>query len=278
MKLGLEDIVSLLVDNVNALGLENASIALEGHKDAYAFRIKAQKASIASGSLEGVCVDDLNLKVSDIKLGLAPKQMLKQAQIRIDRLVVKANADLINSLLTSPTVLAELKRNAPVEIRGLRLVFDDEMVTIRGEVRKLISFPFSIELRFSPTADNGLKIVFENFWAADMLPLPGKIRRLIMSFAQQKLGSIESLRGVVSITDDYITINPWSKIPLNLDAKFTRFGVKGKHFVLEIGPNAEYTKLATPQAVEPVASQTVAPQVEPSEDGAEEIMPLPSYW
>lgn len=274
MKLGLEDIISLLVDNVNALGVKDVSIALEGHKDAYAFRIKAHNASIASGSLEGVRVDDLDIKVSDIKLGLTPKQMLEQAQIRVDRLVVQANADLINSLLTSPTVLAELKRNAPVEIRGLRLVFDDEIVTIRGEVRKIISFPFSIELRFSPTADNGLKIVFENFWAADMLPLPGKIRRLIMSFAQQKLGGIESLRGVVSITDDYITINPWSKIPLNLDAKFTRFGVKGKHFVLELGPNAEYNKLATPQ----VAKQPVAPQVEPTQDGAEEIMPLPSYW
>lgn len=274
MKLGLEDIISLLVDNVNALGVKDVSIALEGHKDAYAFRIKAHNASIASGSLEGVRVDDLDIKVSDIKLGLTPKQMLEQAQIRVDRLVVQANADLINSLLTSPTVLAELKRNAPVEIRGLRLVFDDEMVTIRGEVRKIISFPFSIELHFSPTADNGLKIVFENFWAADMLPLPGKIRRLIMSFAQQKLGGIESLRGVVSITDDYITINPWSKIPLNLDAKFTRFGVKGKHFVLELGPNAEYNKPATPQ----VAKHPVAPQVEPTQDGAEEIMPLPSYW
>lgn len=274
MKLGLEDIISLLVDNVNALGVKDVSIALEGHKDAYAFRIKAHNASIASGSLEGVRVGDLDIKVSDIKLGLTPKQMLEQAQIRVDRLVVQANADLINSLLTSPTVLAELKRNAPVEIRGLRLVFDDEIVTIRGEVRKIISFPFSIELRFSPTADNGLKIVFENFWAADMLPLPGKIRRLIMSFAQQKLGGIESLRGVVSITDDYITINPWSKIPLNLDAKFTRFGVKGKHFVLELGPNAEYNKPATPQ----VAKQPVAPQVEPTQDGAEEIMPLPSYW
>lgn len=274
MKLGLEDIISLLVDNVNALGVKDVSIALEGHKDAYAFRIKAHNASIASGSLEGVRVDDLDIKVSDIKLGLTPKQMLEQAQIRVDRLVVQANADLINSLLTSPTVLAELKRNAPVEIRGLRLVFDDEMVTIRGEVRKIISFPFSIELHFSPTADNGLKIVFENFWAADMLPLPGKIRRLIMSFAQQKLGGIESLRGVVSITDDYITINPWSKMPLNLDAKFTRFGVKGKHFVLELGPNAEYNKPATPQ----VAKQPVAPQVEPTQDGAEEIMPLPSYW
>ena len=275
MKLGLEDIVSLLVDNVNALGVKDVSIALEGHKDAYAFRIKAHKASIASGSLEGVRVDDLNLKVSDIKLGLAPKQMLQQAQIRIDRLAVCANADLINSFLTSPTVLAELKRNAPVEIRGLRLVFDEEMVTIRGEVRKIISFPFSIELRFSPTVDNGLKIVFENLWAADMLPLPGKIRRMIMSFAQQKLGSIESLRGVVSITDDYIVINPWSKIPLNLDAKFTRFGVEGKYFVLEIGPNAEYAKPAVPEVVvkEPAPSQ-----VEPDQDEPEEIMPLPSYW
>ncbi len=273
MKLGLEDIASLLVDNINALGVKDASIALEGRKDAYAFRVKAHDASIASGSLEGVRVDDLNLRVSEIKLGLTPKQMLKQAQVRVDRLVVRMNADLINSLLTSPTVLSELKRNAPVEIRGLRLVFDDEMVTIRGEVRKFISIPFSVELRFSPTADNGLKIVFENFWAADMLPLPGKIRRLIMSFAQQKLGSIESLRGVVNITDDYVTINPWSKIPLNLDAKFTRFGVEGKYFVLEVGPNAEYVKAAEQKSVQSAASQVR----QPVQEEVEYIPFIPPY-
>lgn len=269
MKLGLEDVVSLLVNNVNALGVKNASIALEGKKDAYAFRIKAQGASIASGTLEGVLVDELNVRVSGIKLGLSSEQMLKQAQVDIERLVVRMNADLINSFLTSPTFLAELKRNAPVEVRGLRLVFDDEMVTIRGEVRKVITFPFSIELRFSPTPDNGLKIVFENFWAADMLPLPSMVRRLIMSFAQQKLGSIESLRNVVKITDDYVTINPWSKIPLNLNARFTRFGVEGKYFVLEIGPNTDYAKPSAPQDVKPVATS-----VEPVEETKEAIQ----FW
>ena len=275
MKLGLEDIVSLLVNNVNALGVKDASIALEGKKDAYAFRIKAHNASIASGTLEGVRIDELNLRVSGIKLGLTSEQMLKQAQIDVECLIVRMNADLINSFLTSPTFLAELKRNAPVEVRGLRLVFDDEMVAIKGEVRKILNFPFSIELRFSPTPDNGLKIVFENFWAADMLPLPSMVRRLIMSFAQQKLGSVESLRGVVKITDDYVTINPWSKIPLNLNARFTRFGVEGKYFKLEIGPNSDYVKSSAPQAEKPAVAP-VQP-IEP-EETEEAINPYPSLW
>lgn len=275
MKLSLEDVVSLLVDNVNALGVKDTSISLEEDEDGYAFRVKAQDVSIASETLEGICVDELNLRVSDIKLGLSPKQMVGQAQIRVDRLIVRMNADLINSLLASPTVLAELQRNAPVEVRALRLVFDDEMVTIRGEIRKFITIPFSIELRFSPTDDNGLKVVFENFWAADMLPLPGKLRRSIMSLVQQKLGNIESLRGVVNITDDYLTVNPWSKIPLNLSAKFTRFGVEGRYFVLEVGPNPQATELAAPPEEAPLSNS-----VEPSqaESEVEAIMPFPSYW
>ncbi|MGM9991450.1 MAG: hypothetical protein ACI376_01190 [Candidatus Bruticola sp.] len=275
MKLGLQEIVSLFVNNVNAFGLGGASVSLEEQAGSYAFRIKARNASIASGTLEGVRVDDLALKVSNIKLGLTSEEMLKAIKLDIESLVVRMNADLINSFLSSPAFLAELKRNAPVEVRGLRLVFDDEMVTIRGEVRKILNFPFSIELRFSPTPDNSLKIVFKNFWAADMLPLPAMVRRLIMSFAQQKLGSIEGLRGVVKITDDYVVINPWPKVPINVNARFTGFGVEGHYFILELGPDTKPTQEVSAVVVKPQVKQIPAA---PVAEKAESLPPFPPVW
>ncbi|MGM9998360.1 MAG: hypothetical protein ACI38Q_03040 [Candidatus Bruticola sp.] len=277
MKLGLQEIVSLFVNNVNAFGLGGASVSLEEQAGSYAFRIKARNASIASGTLEGVRIDDLALQVSNIKLGLTSEEMLKAVKINVERLAVRMNADLINSFLSSPAFLAELKRNAPVEIRGLRLVFDDEMVTIRGEVRKILTFPFSIELRFSPTADNSLKIVFENFWAADMLPLPSMVRRLIMSFAQQKLGSLEGLRGVLKITDDYIVINPWPKVPLNVNARFTGFGVEGHYFILELGPDTRSSAKEVKKVVDkPEIRKISAPPAPQSTEAS--LPPFPPTW
>lgn len=279
MKLTLADIVSLVVKHVNALGLGGASIALKEDTDGFVVGVTAKDASIASGVLEGLRMDDLSLNISRLKLGADNSELLANALFTVNRLIVRLNADLINSFLTSKHFLDELARNAPVEVRGLRLIFAGKKVTIKGEVRKIISFPFAIDLHFQPTPDNALKIVFENFWAADAVPLPAMVRRLIMSFAEQKLGSIESLKGVVNITDDYVVINPWPKVPLSVNAKFTRFGVESHYFVLELGADPDYADKSKPAKVEKDAAPVKAASASSSSlPSGPSILPLPSAW
>ena len=190
--------------------------------------------------------------------------------------MIRISADLINSFLSSPAFNAELKRNAPVEINGLRLVFAGGKVSIRGEVKKLISCPFSIDIGFK-AVNNCIKIVFENFWTADIMPLPMMFRKLIMSFAQQKISRIESLQGLVEITDDYAIINPWPKIPIpNLNAQFSHFGVDGKYFVVTLG-SSEETKIAQDEDKKELEAEIIPP--DPLEvyrdDEGKFILPLP---
>ena len=263
MKLSLEQIVSLVVNNINSLGLGASTLNLSGDlQKGINLDLQLREMKIASGQLEGVQVDDLHLQVEGLPVGGTLAQIQEQAEICVRRLLVRVNADLINSFLESEAVQAELRRNAPVEVRGLRLVFAGEKVTIRGEVRKLITFPFAIELSFQPTPENGLKIVFANFWAADMVPLPSMARRLIMSFVKQKLSSAKGLEGVIEITDDYLVVNPWSKVPLRVNARFKRFGVEENYFILELGPNAQYQNPA-PQPVAPPPAPAPKPTPPP---------------
>lgn len=286
MKLGLEQIVSLVVSKINAVGLEKVSIALENNLDGYAVRVHSENGRIASNVLEGVSVDEASVSVSKIKLGLAPQEMLNNAEIKVDRVAVRVSADLLNSFLASPAFKEELRRNAPVEINGLRFVFANGRVSIRGEVKKLITIPFTVDLDFK-AVENGVKVIFADFLAADMMPLPAMIRRLIMSVAKQKISSMASLKGIAEITDDYVIINPWPKIPIkNLNAAFSKFGVQGTHFVVELGPNESYKK--EPAEAKPEASAAkeekapehapVKEEVKPDKnEKGEMLMPLPPF-
>lgn len=276
MKLGLEDIVSLIVSNINAFGVEKISAALESKPEGYGIKFHSENGRIASNVLEGVAIDELSFSVSGVKLGLSPAQLMEQAAIKVDRIAIRMSADLLNSFLSSPTVKEELRRNAPVEINGLRFVFVNEKVTIRGEVRKFVTVPFTVELDFKAT-EEGFKVVFANFWAADMVPLPQMIRNLIMSFAKQKLSSIKELEGIAEITDDYVVINPWPKVPLkNLSAKFSSFGVKNSYFVVELGPDNKEKPAPEKQAAAEIAAEpeVKAAPVEKNRDGSM-VMPLP---
>lgn len=276
MGLNLDQIISLVVDNVNAFSLEKILISLEESKSGFSVKLSSKDGRITSKAFEGVAIDECSFKISNLKRGLSSADFLSQVGIRVERLVVRISADLINSFLSSPAFNAELKRNAPVEINGLRLVFAGGKVSIRGEIKKIITCPFSIDIGFR-AVNNCIKIVFENFWTADIMPLPMMFRKLIMSFAQQEINKMKSLRGVVEITDDYAIINPWSKVPIpNLNAQFSHFGVDGKYFVVTLGSAEEIEPQKVEEKKELKAEIVPPDSIEVyKDDKGEFILPLP---
>lgn len=285
MSLDLNQIVSLIVKNVNSFGIKTGSVSLaeeESSKDGagtYAVTLKSDDVRIASGILEGVLVDDAAITIQNVKVGGDTKAMAAALRPRIDHLLVKVSDDLINSFLTSQGFLDELQRSAPAEVRGLRMLFADGKVSIRGEVRKFITVPFTIDLRFQ-AVENCLRVVFANFTTVGGVSLPDAIRRLIMSFAEKKLKSIKSLEGLVSIADDYVVINPWPKVPMDVNAKFMRFGVEGRYFILEMGPDENYrpaSEKAEAPAPVPEAPKA-APKLSPEEEMMSKVLPVPPVW
>ena len=218
---------------VNSLGIDGVSVSFDCQAGLVRLRLEFQDIALTSGRLDGIALSAGLLYVEGLDLSLPKAEMLQKAVFRVEHLVLRVAAGLLNRGLECDKAQEAIK-NLPVEIRNLGFSMAGERVTIRGEVRKGLVFPFAVDLK--PEAKNNkLRVIFENFWAAEMVPMPGFLRRLLMSVVNQKIGGKESLKGVVSIDEDFITINPWPKIPVKLNSEIRRFGVEGHFLVLELG-------------------------------------------
>ena len=232
----LRELLPVALNLVNTVGVDKASVSLASGPAGVQVRIEFRDVSLRSGRFEGVDVAEGLIVVEGLDPAAPPRAMVEAATIRVERLLIRVSASLVNRLLDSDFFKAELRRRVPVEVRNLALAFAGERVTFRGEVKKGLSFSFAVDL-FLEAVNNRLKVIFENFWAAEMVPLPGFARKLVMSAARALLEGRKEIQGLVHITDDYAVINPWPKVPLRVEGEFTRFGVEGHYLVVEMGPS-----------------------------------------
>ena len=218
---------------LNSLGIDGVSIGFDCQAGLVRLRVEFQDIALTKGQLDGIALSAGLLYIEGLDLSLPKAEMLKKAEFRVESLVLRVSAGMLNRALECDKVQETIK-NLPVDIRDLRFSVSGNLLLISGEVRKGFGFPFSVELK--PEAKNNkLRVVFANFWAAGMLPMPDFLRRMLMSVVNQKIGGKESLKGVVSIDDDVITVNPWPKIPVKLNSEIRRFGMEGHSLVLELG-------------------------------------------
>lgn len=278
----VRQLIPLALQLVNTVGVENASVSLASGPGGLRVRIEFRDVSLRSGRFEGVDVDEGVILVEGLDPSAEPRAMVEGATIKVERLLVRVSASLVNRLLQSEFFQAELRRNLPAEMRNLELSFAGERMTFRGEVRKGLTFPFAVDL-FLQAVNNRLKVVFENFWAAEMVPLPGFVRKLLLSIARSKIEGRRELQGLVTITDDYVLVNPWPKVPLHVEAEFTRFGVEGHYLVIEMGPSAARRASPVPAVASPtplpaprVATPSPAPTPAPAPSPAPVPVPAPA--
>ncbi len=256
-------LIPLALRMVNSLGVENASVSLKSGPKGLRVQVEFRDVTLRSGSYDGVAVDEGLLHIEDLDPTAEPRAMLAGATVRVERLLVRVSASLVNRLLDSDLFQEELRRRVPIEVRNLELQFGQEQISFRGQVRKGLSFPFLVELGMA-AIDNRLRVTFKQFWAAEMVPLPAFARRLVMSVARHLLEGRRELAGLVRIEEDYAEVNPWPKVPVRMDAEFTRFGVEGHFLVIEMGPSGRVQGQAsplpeTPQALRPVPTPAPIP-------------------
>ncbi|MCR5661651.1 MAG: hypothetical protein K6G50_05940 [bacterium] len=259
----LSSLIGNALGIINTLGAEGASLKIENGNNGLRLKIDFKNIALKSGKFEGIAVDEGIVFIENLNPDIPPKEMAAHAIIRIERLLLRVSAELVNRYFESELFKDSLK-DLPVTIRGMRLAFAGESMTLRGEVKKGLTFPFAIDLFFEAVT-NRLRIVFQNFWAAEMVPLPGWMRRLIMSAVNQKLSSKKELAELVNIVGDSITVNPWPKVPFDVRAEIKHFGVEGHYFVVEFGPAKENVRIAgcVNNAASP-ASKPAAPAQQPA--------------
>lgn len=233
----LQQLIPAALSVVNSLGVENATVGLASGPQGLRVQIEFRDATMRSGRLDGVALDEGLIRIEGLDPMADPRTMLMGARIRVERLLIRVSAGLVNRLLESDFFKAELRRRSPVEVRNLALLFSGEHLTFKGQVRKGLTFPFEVRLALQ-AVDNRLRVAFKEFWAAEMVPMPAFLRRLLMAFARSQVEGRPEFKGLVRIEEDFAEINPWPKVPLQVEAEFTRFGIEGHFLVLELGPSA----------------------------------------
>lgn len=252
----LQQLIPAALSVVNSLGVENATLGLSSGPQGLRLQIDFRDVTLRAGRLDGVALDEGRIWIEDLDPTADPSTLMATARIRVERLLIRVSANLVNRLLESELFKAELRRRAPVEVRNLELLFTGERMTFRGQVRKGLTFPFEVQLALA-AVNNRLRVAFKEFWAAEMVPMPGFLRHWLMAFARSQVDGRAELKGLVRIEEDFAEINPWPKVPLNIEAEFTRFGIEGHYLVIEMGPSAPGA--APPQSA-PEASE-VKPEV-----------------
>lgn len=240
MSKGTEQLISTITKSFNQVGLDNCRLALNTDSNGLLkVSIEFSNAALSEGQLQGLVIDTGRFALENIDPALSGTEMMHNMIVRIEDLRFRMSAGIVNGFLESEKFLKDINSNSPVEIRGLRLTFTGNHLTIRGEVRKIISFPFAIDL-YLEAVNNCLRIVFQNFWAGERLPLPSWVRRAIMSVAQSKIDNRPSLSSIMKITDDFLMVDPWSKVNLNVDGEFKKFGIVDDQFVIYMGRNPRF--------------------------------------
>lgn len=270
---------------INCGGLENASVSFDCQSDRLRLRVELKEAALTHGSKAGISVSKGLFYLEDIDLDLPPQEMLMKATVRVESLVVRVAAGLVNRALTSPQAKQALAA-LPVDIRDLQLAMSGQLMTISGQVHKLVTMGFSVDLK-PYVKGNNVCIAFAGFYLSNLLPMPGSLRRMLMSVVGQKLTGDPRLKGLVSIDGDVVTVNPWKKLPLKVKAEIKRFSVEGHNLVIALGsaPAAAKGKNAspvasgktTPGAESPaqakVATSAPQPVAPASSDASEMVLP-----
>lgn len=220
---------------VDRLGVEGAELFFTpGEGGTLTLRARFREATCRKGDLDGAVVEEGLLEVAgleaaellDRKGPLDLKDLLRRLVIRVHHLRVRVAGLLLERALE--TVQEELAQRG---LCDLRFVFGADRLTVKGQVKKGITMPFAVDLKLR-AADNRLLVVFDGFWLAEMVPLPGMVRKLILTAVRGQLAP--GLRDVVTFTDDRILLNPWPRVPVDLGCEFRRFDLEGQHLVLEL--------------------------------------------
>ena len=227
------ELIKTVQQIINCGNVQNASVSFDCQSDRLRLRIELQEFALNAGNKEGIVISKGLFYLDDLNFELPPAQMIKEATVRVESLVVRLAVGLFNRALASDKVQQALV-NLPVDIRDLNFALSGKLMTLSGSVRKGLTFGFAVDLK-PYVKGNNICVAFESFYLSNLLPMPGSLRRMLMSVVNQKLMSNPDMKGLVSIDGDVITVNPWKKIPVKVKADILRFGVEGHCLVLVLG-------------------------------------------
>lgn len=193
--------------------------------------LRVKDLSIRDEKSGSIILDDLSVLITDFSFdekGIS----LEKALFILEKYNLIISQDWINSYLASD---GNLENN---KLSGLKIVFTDNKISIFGTYKSLVDFPFSIDLKID--VEGGiLRVVFDRFWAMDLLPMPRWVQSTILSSIQNYLETRKKQKKGISFCNQNIFIHYPEFIPEKYVMKIDRILTKEGYLILQGSATAD---------------------------------------
>ncbi len=214
-----------LVDQVQLEGLQvgiklNPDKVLRVELDLDCVRLKYKEQ-------DAVVIKDVSLSVLEFDLKKPQKVAMAECLVVVHKMRVEILEALMNRAATvGLTQAPDMVKEATVELPGTKMV-------VGGRVKVGVGVKFRVDLRFE-TRNNNFGIYFDRFYVPGTnLKLPGFSRNLLLGLIRPME---KKFKGLVEVSDEYLMIKPWPKVPVPVESNFETFGVENKRLVIQSGP------------------------------------------
>lgn len=171
--------------------------------------LSAKNLQLKDPASEGCLIEELILSLEDVNIVPDIYNALKDSWIKISSFSFSLSQDFVNNALS---LMPELKEKG---VNDLKIRFENERITLKGSYKKILSFPFAIDLKAEIADKNIIKVELEKFWMLEMIPLPKMMQNAIFGTLK---GHFKD--GAIRLVDNYFLIDVLSFIPFPIEVKF----------------------------------------------------------
>ncbi|MCA9792377.1 MAG: hypothetical protein KC910_11300 [Candidatus Eremiobacteraeota bacterium] len=189
--------------------------------------VKLEKVRLLRGDEECVVVKDVLVRLYDFDLNNPNKKAaLADTMVVIHGLRVEvAEKFLARALAVGKSKAPDVVQELTVELPGKKMV-------VGGAVKVGLSLSFRVDLRLE-TKHNLFGIYFDRFYVPGTnIPLPGFSRNLLLGLIR---AFEKKAKGLLEVTNESLMINPWPKVPCQVECKVEQFGVEEGRIVVVFG-------------------------------------------
>jgi hypothetical protein len=173
-------------------------------------------------------VRDLSLSVLDFDTKKPPALAKKEA------IVVLRGMRLEIEERFFARVLQAVRKKIPPAVQKLEVYLPSSVMTVDAVARIKVPISFRVDLSFETTNDM-FGIYFDRFYLPGTnMKLPSFTRNLLLGLFRTFVEG--KLKGLVETSNEFMRINPWGKVPVDLRKKVKTFAVKDGRILLEFEP------------------------------------------
>lgn len=223
-----EPIVGHAKSLINRVQLEGLQIGVKlSPKKVLRLEIDLDTLRLKYGEEDAVIIKDVSLSLLEFDLKKPQKVAMAECLVVLHRMRVEVLESLMNrAAKVGLTQAPDMVKEATVELPGSKMV-------VGGRVKVGVGVKFRVDLRFE-TRNNNFGIYFDRFYVPGTnLKLPGFSRNLLLGLIRPME---KKFKGLVEVSDEYLMIKPWPKVPVPVESNFQTFGIENGRLVIASGP------------------------------------------